>query len=139
MQTHEKKELLEAESPIGTPLYIAPEMLIEKRFNYKIDIFCFGYMLFELISNNQIYNGNFLSNKKGEFDFSTNGSINAFYDYKKNGHFIPRMVSVIKNPIMENGLLKIAKLCLTLDVNKRPNIDIVIEEFYNLINGKYIS
>ena len=32
----------------GTPLYIAPEILSNQRYNYKVDIWSFGIIMYEL-------------------------------------------------------------------------------------------
>lgn len=33
----------------GTPLYIAPEILLQKGYDHKIDVWCMGILTFELL------------------------------------------------------------------------------------------
>ena len=36
----------------GSPLYMAPELLSKKKYNYKVDIWAVGIMLFKLLVGN---------------------------------------------------------------------------------------
>jgi serine/threonine protein kinase len=44
-------------SVCGTPIYMAPEMINKKGYNEKVDIWCIGVLLFELLTGDQAWAG----------------------------------------------------------------------------------
>ena len=42
----------------GTPIYLAPEILLEKGHDKAVDIWCIGVLLFELTTGNSPFEGN---------------------------------------------------------------------------------
>lgn len=42
----------------GTPLYIAPEILLNRQYNHKVDVWSFGIILFELATGHQPFYAN---------------------------------------------------------------------------------
>ena len=42
----------------GTPIYLSPEILLEKKHNEAVNIWCIGVLLFELVTTNVLFQGN---------------------------------------------------------------------------------
>jgi serine/threonine protein kinase len=40
---------------IGTPQYMAPEMYGEEEYDFKVDVFAFGLILYEILTNNPVF------------------------------------------------------------------------------------
>ena len=59
MQEDEKRKTV-----CGTPIYLAPEIIKEERHDEKVDIWCIGVLLFELITGNVPFQGNDLESLK---------------------------------------------------------------------------
>jgi serine/threonine protein kinase len=43
-------ECVKSKSALGTPLYMAPEILSNQIYSYKSDIWCLGVILYELLT-----------------------------------------------------------------------------------------
>jgi serine/threonine protein kinase len=43
---------------IGTPRYMAPEMYNEDEYDFKVDVFAFGLILYEILTNNPVFGSN---------------------------------------------------------------------------------
>ena len=96
-----------AETIIGTPLYIAPEMLKDLPYDYKVDIWSLGCIVYELCALEPPFNGR---------------NVNELYKNIKAGRYIP-----IPN-VYSNDLKKIIALMLQTNPNNR----ISSEELFNL-------
>ena len=59
MQEDEKRKTV-----CGTPIYLAPEIIKEEGHDEKVDIWCIGVLLFELITGNVPFQGNDLESLK---------------------------------------------------------------------------
>jgi serine/threonine protein kinase len=91
-----------AETKVGTPYYMSPEQIIEKKYNEKSDIWALGCLLYELCSLSPPFEAtNHLSLalkiKSGKFDR------------------IP--------PVYSNELQRVIQWILSLKVTERPNVD----------------
>ena len=91
-----KKEF--AETFTGTPLYIAPEMLNDLPYDYKVDIWSLGCIIYELCALETPFNGR---------------NMNELFKNIKAGRYIP-----IPNKY-SNDLKKIIALMLQTNPNKR--------------------
>ena len=65
---------MELSGNMGTPLFMAPEILKEGHYNYKIDLYSLGVTLYYLIFDEYPYNG------KHEFQILNQISIEPFED-----------------------------------------------------------
>ena len=59
MQEDEKRKTV-----CGTPIYLAPEIIKEEGHDEKVDVWCIGVLLFELITGNVPFQGNDLESLK---------------------------------------------------------------------------
>eukprot|EP01102_Stenamoeba_stenopodia_P007107 TRINITY_DN1982_c0_g1_i9.p1 TRINITY_DN1982_c0_g1~~TRINITY_DN1982_c0_g1_i9.p1 ORF type:complete len:1452 (+),score=527.97 TRINITY_DN1982_c0_g1_i9:1107-5462(+) len=101
-----KDELAKAIS-LATPEYLAPELLLQRKFNNQVDVYSFGIILWELCTLQQPYNG-----------------------------MNPKQVilSVVKNgarpPVPQNCPIAFSRLmqaCWATDPNKRPTLANIIK------------
>lgn len=103
---------------VGTPLYMAPEILLAKDYNFKVDIYSFSLIAYEIITGQEI-------TVEGNFLFYMN-------DVAKGKR--PDL-SIIPNETIKNFLQK----CWSNDPNERPSFDQIIEtlcdsNFYSLFD-----
>lgn len=108
------------ESFLGTPLYMAPEILSGENYSYKADVFSFSILAYELITNKVPYTGI--------------KSIHLFFNDVINGKRPD--LSIVKEPKVRNFLNK----CWSNDPELRPNFDQIVEEikgyfFMNFMNA----
>ena len=66
-----------ASTSVGSPLYMAPEVILGKRYNYKADIWSIGTILFEMVTGFPPFSGRSLE------DFTDNVQ-SATYKIPKN-------------------------------------------------------
>ena len=95
--------------------YMAPEIMLEKNYNKSADIFSYGMILWELITNQIPYN----NLKKEEI-------INEVAKKKK----------IVKIP--EDGnmvLIELTKLCLQYKPENRPTIEKIVKYLYEVNKG----
>ena len=89
----------------GTPIYLAPEMLLMNGHDYRVDIWCIGVLLFELITGNPPFYG------KNKFELGQNilaGNIN----WPKN---------------MDEDARNLIEKILKVDYRLRPGLEEIIE------------
>jgi NIMA (never in mitosis gene a)-related kinase 1/4/5 len=48
-----------ADTPLGTPFYLSPEVVLGQKYDYKSDIWMLGCVLYELITLRKPFEGNF--------------------------------------------------------------------------------
>lgn len=48
-----------ADTPLGTPFYLSPEVVLGQKYDYKSDIWMLGCILFELLTLRKPFEGNF--------------------------------------------------------------------------------
>lgn len=48
-----------ADTPLGTPFYLSPEVVLGQKYDYKSDIWMLGCVLFELLTLRKPFEGNF--------------------------------------------------------------------------------
>lgn len=90
---------------LGSIAYMAPEVLENNRFSPKSDVYAFGILMFELITNGRAFKKLFESNEFNSSDFKEN-VINGLR---------PEFTFSIKE-----GLKKIIEKCLSQNPNDRP-------------------
>ena len=101
-------EIGHAYSVVGTPYYLSPELITNKPYNSKVDIWSLGCVLYELI---------FL---KPAFDYIGLGAIvNNIHD----GTYIPRY-----SDTHSDGIQSLISLLITIDPNERPSVDKLLRE-----------
>ncbi|KTD20233.1 protein kinase domain-containing protein [Legionella israelensis] len=102
----------------GTPEYIAPEVLAEKPYSERIDIFSFGRILLDMLESNQHYHG--LSQSK-------------IFKYTEEGKDKQLALTDIRLDIdNREELLNFIKRMLDTDAKKRPTAMEVILKLNNL-------
>lgn len=100
--------LNEKESPnrIGTPHWMAPEIMNKKEYKESADVFSYGMIIWEILSNEIPYYG-----------LTPNQIIGQVADFKK----------IVEPPSYSNiSLKKLVKTCLIYDEAKRPKFDQII-------------
>lgn len=96
--------------PIGTPVYMAPELLTDEKYTPSVDVYAFGIMLTEIISLNM-----------------------AFLEYQS----VPPLITAIlsgKRPKVEPGtvpppFMDLAQRCWAQDYNDRPSFKEILKLF----------
>ena len=79
---------------IGTPLYMSPEIYSNKRYNYKVDIWALGCVLYELITLKYAFNANNLQLLKYKIMNGRMDIINSTYSAKLK-NIVHKLLNVI--------------------------------------------
>lgn len=98
----------------GTPIYMAPEILMHKKYNNKCDVYSFGILLYKLVEKEEIYDVEY-GEDDGKSSFSEELKKLA-NGYSKNLEYLCRNKIWYEAPI----LYKIIKKCLRVDPKNRP-------------------
>ncbi|ELP86692.1 protein kinase, putative, partial [Entamoeba invadens IP1] len=93
---------------IGTPTYMAPEVLKKEKYKMSADIFSFGVTIYECVGWCEAY-------PKDEFKFPW-----------KIAEFVISGKRVNKNPSMSDNIFNIISECWKQDMNNRPKIEDVV-------------
>ena len=97
---------------IGTPHWMAPEILLGGKYEYHSDIFSYGMILWEILTGDIPYNN---------------------IDPKKIENLITNEKNIVKVPDYGNLILrKLCKKCINYDPQKRPNINEILRELKNI-------
>ncbi|KAL4504222.1 hypothetical protein ABPG72_021060 [Tetrahymena utriculariae] len=100
-------------SQVGTINYMAPEIIRNQQYSYEVDIWSFGCICYEIISNEQLFNAH------SQFEIAK-----KIIEFKKfeNKHFnFPELFHIIDQ-------------CLQVDPRKRINSYDIISNLNNIIN-----
>ena len=97
---------------IGTPHWMAPEILLGGKYEYHSDIFSYGMILWEILTGDIPYNN---------------------IDPKKIENLITNEKNIVKVPDYGNLILrKLCKKCINYDPQKRPSINEILRELKNI-------
>ena len=92
---------------IGTPLYMGPEMVMSRKYGYKVDVWSLGCVLWEMMSLEKA------------FDARNHALLNK--------HILSGLcTSAVPEGRYSQELLHIAKLMIDTDVNRRPQVSDIL-------------
>lgn len=94
---------------VGTPHYMAPELISNKPYDFKIDVYAYGIILWEMLTEDKLY--------KGMSDIQI-----AYAVTQKEER--PQLPSIIPN-----GLKSLISRCWHQDPEKRPTFKDIVKEF----------
>lgn len=100
---------------IGLSLYMAPEVIYEKKFGPKADIYSFGIIAYEILTNDKSFTD--IANNYESFDA------------------VPRNIFPNLSLITNDNLRDMVMKCLSSDPNKRPTT----EEIISILDDKKIQ
>ena len=103
-----------ANSQIGSFKYMAPEMIKKEKYNYKVDIYALGCIIYELFTTNEYYTDKVIEEKDGKINLNIYNKkwqelINSLL--KKDYHQRPDINDIYK-------YLNKNEIILTLKINK---------------------
>lgn len=101
----------------GTLIYMAPEIDQKMHYDYKVDVYAFGILMYEIVTGEDPYPE--LENK--------NIDIEEFIQKVKENNYRPKFDDMVKKSI-KNLILS----CLSNDPNERPSFD----EIFNKLSYK---
>ncbi|CAD8110660.1 unnamed protein product [Paramecium sonneborni] len=115
---------------VGTPYYIAPEVLLQDQYDYKVDIWSFGCIIYEMITQQIFFFGN--SIQEVEQDIKKYAMQQQSNSIIQN---IDKRFNLISNP-------KIQQLCkgmMTVNPLERYDINQVLKELQEILQSYQIN
>ena len=104
----------------GTAQYLSPEIIITHKFDYKADVWALGIIIYEILTNGI-----------SPFNYDNN---NKIYDEIKNYSDFKSICEPIKKLHIDEDLYDLLGKILEKDINKRINIEQILESKYILKN-----
>lgn len=98
----------------GTPLYMAPEIIRKDKYDFKVDVYAFGILMYEVLTGEYIF--------KDIINLGTQ----YFYSEIARGNYQPKFDNSIKKEFQ-----KMIENCLSYDPQKRPPF----AELYNKLSN----
>ena len=95
MKNHKKTK-----AHIGTPIYMAPEVINSESYNYEVDIWSLGITFFELMTFHVPFKGN---NQFGLFNNIINGIKYMSFNKVKKLTFSMELINIINKMISQNA------------------------------------
>ena len=95
---------------IGTPFYMSPECVDNRKYNFKTDIWSIGCILYELMELQIAFNCSHI----GRLLIKIHGG--KFNKFKKSSFYARELTDIVKS-------------CINVDENKRPTTKELIENF----------
>lgn len=105
MKNHKKTK-----AHIGTPIYMAPEVINSESYDYEVDIWSLGITFFELMTFHVPFKGN---NQFGLFNNIINGKKYVSFNEVKELSFSMELINIINKMISQNA-------------SQRPTIDDIL-------------
>lgn len=116
-----KRDLFEETPIIGTLPYMAPEMILGHKYSYKIDVYSFGILMFEVLCETDLYPS-----------ITSSGEDSLTHEFRKH-IAISNNRPEFKKEIKDN-LKNLIQKCWSSNPRERPSFD----EIYNkLTNPDY--
>ena len=139
MKNHKKTK-----AHIGTPIYMAPEVINSESYDYEVDIWSLGITFFELMTFHAPFKGN---NQFGLFNNIINGIKYVSFNNVKKLSFSMELINIINKMISHNSsqrptiddILKVPVIQHNLkeflennkDLYKNVNLDLYENEYKN--------
>ena len=99
----------------GTPTYMAPELFQKRQYDFNVDIFAFGCLLWEIINREVPYDG------LDPADISSNVIKGA----KLKDHKLAQI---------DNRLAECVEQCRLVDSSKRPSFKDIVSVLNSILN-----
>jgi serine/threonine protein kinase len=107
-----------SDNKVGTPLYLAPELVKNKKYDFKVDVWAAGVIMYYLTALNPPFSGDSISDLGVSITTTTPKELSNYYT---------------------NKYKSLLKLFLSKDPAERPTIDEAIDKVPELIKKAYIS
>ena len=130
---------------IQTRYYRAPEVILEYGYNEKIDIWSIGCIIYELLTGDILFDPCKTKNCSRDLNhlILINNKIGSFpkkmainKKFKIKDKLLIEKNNIFNDLIKKNydcKIIKIMKLCLIIDPDKRPTIDTIINKYNNYL------
>lgn len=107
-----------SDNKVGTPLYLAPELVMNKKYDYKVDVWAAGVIMYYLTALSPPFSGDNISDLGVSITTTTPRELSNYYT---------------------NKYKSLLKSFLSKDPAERPTVDEAIEKVPDLIKKAYIS
>lgn len=94
---------------VGTPVYMAPEIINGRNYNWKVDVYSLGMLLYEMAENVRPFRGY---------------KVSEIFEYVMHDNFRPTISSHTPKP-----LRNLIKRCWSSNPDKRPTFEEIFEKF----------